>query len=79
MAHRFIYGKMALSIAKTIHYLKFKKEAFCSGEVGFGRILPPTVSPCFQKAKMGEIIGIPLPQIPFFGILGRQEGVLHWF
>jgi len=67
---------MALSIAKTIYYLKFKNEAFCFGEVSFGRILTLSVSPSFQKTKMGENWD-PLPQIPFFGIWGRQEGVLH--
>jgi len=39
----------------------------------------PLNFPHFQKPKMGERTGISLPQIPSFGIWGRQEGVLNEF
>jgi len=52
-------------------------KRFFSGEVVFNGQLTPSVSSSFQKAKMGEKTRRPLPQIPFFGIWGRQEGVLY--
>jgi hypothetical protein len=48
-------------------------KRFFSGEVISGSKLIPSVSPGFQKAKMGERTGFPLPQIPFLGICGWQE------
>jgi len=52
-------------------------KRFIPGEVIFLAILPPSVSLPFLKTKIGERNRLPLPQIPFFGIWGRQEGVDH--
>jgi len=50
---------------------------FIAVEVVFSAKLTPSVSLPFSKNENGGENQASLPQILFFGTLGRQEGILH--
>jgi len=52
-------------------------KRFFFGELAFSGKLTPSVSPPFSKSENGGKTPSCLPQIPFVGIWGRQEGVSH--
>jgi hypothetical protein len=74
---RILLKEYSKKIARSFYTRNSKMTRFSSGEVVFDEILTPSVSPPFSNSENGEKIGIPLHQIPFFGIWGRQEGVIH--
>jgi len=51
---------------------------FVAAEIGFNAKLTPSVSPRFQKTKMGERTGRFSPKFRFLEFWERQDGVLHW-
>jgi len=53
-------------------------ELFCVCKSHFQCQIDPLCISQFSKNENGGENRMSLPQIPFFGIWGRQEVVLHW-